>query len=74
MRSSVIRSFNHDAARRRLEILFVNGRRYVYHGVPARIAAAFAAASSAGAYFNSHIRDRYRHTHLRKSVSPMNGM
>lgn len=62
MPSSVIRSFAYDPAARRLDIQFVSGRRYAYHGVPEKVASAFAAAGSRGGYFNRRIRDRYRFT------------
>jgi len=35
------------------------GRRYVYRGVPADVAAAFKQAFSKGIFFNREIRDRY---------------
>jgi hypothetical protein len=62
MPSSVIRAFDYEAADRRLDILFVSGRRYAYHDVPAEIAEAFRAAFSRGEYFNAHIRGNYRFT------------
>ncbi len=65
MPSSVIRAFDYNAAARRLDIVFVSGRHYAYHDVPAEIAAALRAAASKGEYFNAHIRDRYRFTRNR---------
>jgi lysyl-tRNA synthetase class 2 len=65
MPSSVIRSFDYVDADRRLDILFVTGRRYAYHDVPPEEAAALRAAFSKGEYFNAHIRDRYRYTRCR---------
>lgn len=65
MPSSVIRDFDYDAADRRLDILFVSGRLYSYHGVPPEIALAMREALSKGEYFNRHIRDRYRFTRTR---------
>ena len=62
MPSSVIRHFDYDAGERRLDIEFVTGRRYRYHDVPARIAAAFRAATSKGSFFNRRIRDRFAFT------------
>lgn len=35
-------------------------RRYVYEGVPPRAYAELMAAPSKGAWFNAHIRDRYK--------------
>ena len=46
MPSSVIRSFDYDAQARRLDIEFVTGRRYSYHGVPERIVTAMKARDS----------------------------
>lgn len=65
MPSSVIRHFAYDAASRRLDILFVSGRRYSYHDVPPEIADAMDAATSKGGYFNEAIRDHYRFTRQR---------
>lgn len=65
MPSSVIRSFAYDAERHRLDIEFVSGRRYLYHGVPARLVAALRAAPSMGRFFNTQIRDRFAFTRRR---------
>ena len=65
MPSRVIRRFEYDDADRRLDILFVTGRRYAYHDVPPEEVTAFRAAFSKGEYFNAHIRDRYRFTRYR---------
>jgi lysyl-tRNA synthetase class 2 len=62
MPSSVIRSFDYDPEERRLDILFVTGRRYSYHDVPARIVAAMRAAGSKGRFFNTRIRDQFAFT------------
>jgi hypothetical protein len=60
MPSSVIRAFWYHPAQRRLDVLFVNGRRYSYHDVPLAIAEALRQAPSKGAYFNARVRDRFR--------------
>ena len=70
MPSSVIRAFSYDPAARRLDIQFVSGRRYAYHGVPASVARAMAAAGSRGGFFNRRIRDRYRFTRYPASGDP----
>lgn len=62
MPSSVIRSFDYDPEERRLDILFVTGRRYSYHDVPARIVSAMRAAGSKGRFFNTRIRDQFAFT------------
>lgn len=62
MPSSVIRHWHYDDAERRLDILFVSGRRYSYHQVPPGIAAGMQAALSKGSYFNRHIRDHFPFT------------
>jgi lysyl-tRNA synthetase class 2 len=59
MPSSVIRDFAYDADRNELTVNFVSGKVYVYSLVPPPIVAAFADAAAKGAYFNTHIRDRY---------------
>jgi hypothetical protein len=62
MPSSVIRSYRYDPVNRRLELLFVSGRRYRYHDVPEETYSAMRRAFSKGEFFNHHIRDQYRHT------------
>ena len=60
MPSSVIRRWDYDPARQRLDIEFVSGRHYAYHDVPERIADGMRRAVSRGSYFNRRIRDRFR--------------
>ncbi|HEV2746754.1 MAG TPA: KTSC domain-containing protein [Allosphingosinicella sp.] len=62
MPSTVISGFDYRPAERELEIRFVTGRRYLYHGVPPAAFEAFRAAFSKGRHFNAHIRGRYRFT------------
>lgn len=64
MPSTVIRAAHYRSDEAELEILFVTGRRYLYHRVPARAAEAFQAAGSKGRHFNTHIRDRFAFTEL----------
>lgn len=44
---------------RRLVLVFQNGRRYEYRGVPARVYLELVSDTSPGRYFNREIRDRY---------------
>jgi hypothetical protein len=69
MPSTVIKRFSYDALRRELDVLFVTGRRYLYHDVPEEVAAAMRAAFAKGAFFNAEIRDRYRFTKLAPSAN-----
>jgi hypothetical protein len=69
MPSSVIRRFHYHPEERELEVLFVTGRRYVYHDVPAEEVEAFRGAFSKGRYFNAHIRDRYDFSELVAAAS-----
>ena len=62
MPSSVIRSWAYDEAEHRLDIVFMSGRRYSYHQVPARIAEGMRKAISKGRYFNRRVRDRFAFT------------
>lgn len=57
--SSVIDSYSYDPAERRLDVIFVTGRRYSYAAVPPTVVAALDRAASKGGYFNRRIRDRY---------------
>lgn len=47
-----------------LDLDFRTGAVYRYFAVPPAIVAAFIAAESKGAYFNRHIRDRFRYHRL----------
>ncbi|WP_404339633.1 KTSC domain-containing protein [Sphingomonas sp. MMS12-HWE2-04] len=69
MPSSVIRRWDYDEAEARLDVTFVSGRRYSYHGVPAEVAQGMRAAVSCGSYFNQHIRDRYPFARSRRRAS-----
>jgi lysyl-tRNA synthetase class 2 len=62
MPSSVIRSYRYDPQQKRLELVFVSGRRYRYHDVPEETYSAMRRAFSKGEFFNAHIRDQFRHT------------
>jgi hypothetical protein len=59
MPSSVIQSFDYEAAHSRLTVTFTTGRVYEYYMVPAAIAAGFKEALSKGTFFNKRIRDKY---------------
>jgi acyl-CoA thioesterase I len=64
MPSTVIKGFKYDPGDKELEIVFVNGRRYLYHDVPEETAHAMRAAFAKGEFFNAQIRDRYSFTKL----------
>jgi hypothetical protein len=57
--SSVIRAADYDPDARTLDVTFTTGRRYTYFGVPNWEFDGLITASSAGEYFNTHIRDQY---------------
>ncbi|MGE3149876.1 MAG: KTSC domain-containing protein [Pseudorhodoplanes sp.] len=61
MPSSVIRDIDYDPGRHWLTVTFVSGRIYRYDGVPEVVFDGFRHAASKGQFFNSHIRDRFRH-------------
>jgi len=62
MPSSVIRSYRYDPQCRRLELVFVSGRRYRYHEVPEETYRGMRNAFSKGEFFNAYVRDQFRHT------------
>ena len=64
MPSSVIRSWRYDPARQHLDLVFVSGRRYRYHEVPAEVFDGLRRSFSKGEFFNARIRDQHRHTRL----------
>jgi hypothetical protein len=58
--SSAIRRVEHDERSLQMQIWFVeSGGPYTYYGVPRSVYDAFLRAGSKGAYFNTHIKDRY---------------
>ena len=59
MPSTVIQSFEYDADKQELLVVFRSGRRYVYERVPELTYAGMRRSISKGEYFNEHIRDRY---------------
>ena len=64
MPSSVIRSYHYDPVDRHLDLIFVSGRRYRYHEVPVETYDAMRRAFSKGGFFNSYIRDQFRHSRV----------
>jgi hypothetical protein len=59
MPSTVIRSYQYNAASRQLSIVFRSGRRYMYRDVPAEIHDAMKTAFAKGEFFNRYVRGRY---------------
>jgi len=57
--SSSLRSIGYQPRTSTLEVEFVNGGIYRYHGVPWEVVEALREAESLGAFFNENIRDRY---------------
>jgi lysyl-tRNA synthetase class 2 len=68
--SSVIRSADYDPEVLTLEVVFTTGRHYRYFDVPESEYDGLITASSAGAYFNTHIRDQYDFIELEGSSAP----
>ena len=60
MPSTVIRSFDYDATKRELAIVFQSGRRYVYLEVPEEMFRKMRMSFSKGDFFNAHIREQFR--------------
>ena len=58
-KSTVIRGAWYLPQRRRLELLFTSGRRYIYSNVPMAVASRFAEAESKGRFYNHEIRNRF---------------
>jgi hypothetical protein len=57
--STAIESVAYDVPTRRLVVTFTGGKTYKYYDVPRAIYERFLQASSKGAFFNAHVRDRY---------------
>lgn len=60
-RSSVIDRIAYDEAAETLSISFRDTGDYIYFDVPAELFDRFRDASSAGSFFNEHIKDHYRY-------------
>ena len=58
--SSAISAIGYDPATMRMKIGFKDGGTYDFCRVPERVFRAFLHASSKGAYYTDHIRDRYQ--------------
>jgi hypothetical protein len=67
--STVIRNFRYHAREQKLEVVFVSGRHYFYHDVPAEIFEAMKSAPSKGTFFNAYIRNRFA-THAQDETEP----
>ena len=48
-----------------LKVTFVNGREYLYEGVPAQVYDSFLMASSKGKFLNENIVGRYNYTRIK---------
>lgn len=57
--SGHIASIGYDASRQVLEIEFLNGAVYHYHGVPQGLYEQLMSAGSHGTFFHQHIRDQF---------------
>ena len=57
--SSAISSVSYNEDTQQLMITFTSGGTYIYYGVPKWKYEGLISASSAGAYFNDHIRDQH---------------
>ena len=60
MPSTVIRSFDYNAADAILTITFVSGSVYEYHEVPFEVAEAFRAYREKGVFYNEQIKGKFR--------------
>ncbi|MGL3822861.1 KTSC domain-containing protein [Sphingopyxis sp. R3-92] len=59
-RSTMIEHAAYDEAASVLCISFRESGKYLYHGVPRGIYEGLCGAESLGAFFNAHIKDRFR--------------
>lgn len=57
--SSSLKSATYNDKTSTLIIVFRNGRRYLYPGVPRAMYEELLVAPSKGSYFDDHIKDRY---------------
>lgn len=57
--SSNLATVGYDAVSQTLEVEFLDGSAYRYHGVPVVVYQALMSAASHGSYFSAFIRNRY---------------
>jgi len=60
LNSSMIDRIGYDEDQRILIVTFRDTGKYLYHDVPVSTFKAFCKAPSAGAFFNLHVKDRFR--------------
>jgi hypothetical protein len=70
MDSSLLKAAAYHDQSAVLELAFHSGAVYCYFGVPAQIYRQLLDAESKGAYFNSHIRNRFNFTKLHAVRQP----
>ncbi|CAN5464052.1 hypothetical protein BH09ACT4_BH09ACT4_03190 [soil metagenome] len=59
LRSSVVTTAGYDPATAVLDLEFASGDVYRYFAIPPSVFRALVDADSPGAYFNTHINDKY---------------
>jgi hypothetical protein len=69
--SNTLASALYDGLRRRLEIEFRSGERYLYLQVPPHCYQQLLLADSKGSYFNRNIRNRFPFQHLSNPSAPV---
>ncbi len=60
VRSTAIRAVGYDQSTQRMRITFEQGDSRDFCGVPLHVYDGLMSASSKGAYYNDHVRDRYQ--------------
>ena len=68
MTSTVIASFQYDAAKSLLTIRFVSGAVYTYFDVPQEVYNDFKGSFSKGIYYNQNIKGKYGYSRVDDSV------
>jgi len=67
--SSMIREVEHDGGRK-LEVMFVSGKTYVYDGVGRELYQALLKAESKGSFFNACIRGAFPYADVTGQRAP----
>ncbi len=63
-RSSAVHAIGYDVESRLMEVIFTGGGIYHFENVPPQVFTEFVQATSKGAYFQDHVRGRFRHFRL----------
>jgi hypothetical protein len=63
--SSTIKSVGYDEPTSNLQVEFIHGGHYMYHGVPKQLYHQLIGAPSVGSFFHRNVKDKHKFTKLK---------